>query len=87
MSSTYQLYMLQTGFVLQRNLTKIEGNVSELEAKLKHEQEKFKTYNKDLKEAEKRYVSRQLEAHLWSSALAYSESMMCKQSMSSLSLT
>lgn len=42
--------------VLQRNLNKIESNVVELEAKLKHEQEKFKTYNKDLKEAEKRYA-------------------------------
>ena len=40
--------------VLQRNLNKIESNVAELEGKLKHEQEKFKTYNKDLKEAEKR---------------------------------
>lgn len=40
--------------MVQRNLTKIEGNVGELEAKLKHEQEKFKTYNKDLKEAEKK---------------------------------
>ena len=39
---------------MQRNLNKIEGNVKELEAKLKHEQDKFKTYNKDLKEAEKR---------------------------------
>ena len=28
--------------------------MNELEAKLKHEQEKFKTYNKDLKEAENR---------------------------------
>lgn len=43
---------------MQRNLTKIEGNVRELEAKLKHEQDKFKTYNKDLKEAEKRYICR-----------------------------
>ena len=43
---------------MQRNLTKIEGNVRELEAKLKHEQDKFKTYNKDLKEAEKRHVHR-----------------------------
>lgn len=42
--------------VLQRNLNKIESNVAELEAKLKHEQEKFKTYHKDLKEAEKRYA-------------------------------
>ncbi len=40
--------------MVQRNLTKIEGNVGDLEAKLKHEQEKFKTYNKDLKEAEKK---------------------------------
>ncbi len=40
--------------MVQRNLTKIEGNVGELEAKLKHEQEKFQTYNKDLKEAEKK---------------------------------
>ncbi|KAL0027544.1 hypothetical protein WJX77_009918 [Trebouxia sp. C0004] len=39
----------------QRNLTKIEGNVGDLDAKLKHEQEKFKTYNKDLKEAEKKF--------------------------------
>ena len=44
--------------LLQRNLNKIESNVVELEAKLKHEQEKFKTYNKDLKEAEKRYALR-----------------------------
>ena len=29
--------------------------MGELEAKLKYEQDKFKTYNKDLKEAEKRY--------------------------------
>ena len=43
---------------VQRNLTKIEGNVRELEAKLKHEQDKFKTYNKDLKEAENRHVHR-----------------------------
>lgn len=42
--------------VVQRNLDKIESNVAELEAKLKHEQDKFKTYNKDLKEAEKRYA-------------------------------
>lgn len=41
---------------VQRNLTKIEGNVRELEAKLKHEQDKFKTYNKDLKEAENRHA-------------------------------
>ena len=40
--------------MLQRNLNKIESNVAELEGKLKHEQEKFKTYNTDLKEAEKR---------------------------------
>ena len=40
--------------MVQRNLTKIESNVTQLEAKLKHEQDKFKTYNKDLKEAEKR---------------------------------
>lgn len=40
--------------MVQRNLTKIEGNVGELEAKLKHEQENFKTYDKDLKEAEKK---------------------------------
>ena len=40
--------------MVQRNLTKVEGNVGELEAKLKHEQEKFKTYNKDLMEAEKK---------------------------------
>ena len=43
---------------VQRNLTKIEGNVRELEAKLKHEQDKFKTYNKDLREAENRHVCR-----------------------------
>ena len=43
---------------MQRNLTKIEGNVRELEAKLKHEQDKFKSYNKDLKEAENRHVCR-----------------------------
>ena len=30
--------------------------MGQLEAKLQHEQEKFKTYNKDLKEAEKRYA-------------------------------
>lgn len=40
--------------MVQRNLTKIEGTAGELEAKLKHEQEKFKTYNMDLKEAEKK---------------------------------
>ena len=42
--------------VLQRNLNKIESNVAELEAKLKHEQEKCKTYNKDRKGAETRYA-------------------------------
>lgn len=51
-----QCVLLPALIDVQRNLTKIEGNVRELEAKLKHEQDKFKTYNKDLKEAENRYA-------------------------------
>ena len=39
---------------LQRNIDKIQSNLVELEAKLKHEQEKFQTYGQDLKDAEKK---------------------------------
>ncbi|KAK9829009.1 hypothetical protein WJX72_003379 [[Myrmecia] bisecta] len=39
----------------QRNLDTIERNLTELEAKLKHEQDKFRDYNRDLKTAEERY--------------------------------
>ncbi len=63
--------------MLQRNLTKIEGNVTELEAKLKHEQDKFKMYNKDLKEAEKRcacYVTPNVQ-HAWWACLVFERIM------------
>ena len=39
---------------VQRNLAKSEASVTELEAKLKHEQEKFQSYGEDLKHAEAR---------------------------------
>jgi outer membrane murein-binding lipoprotein Lpp len=38
----------------QRNIDKITSNLAELEAKLKHEQEKFAAYNTDLQKAEQR---------------------------------
>ena len=42
------------GCPVQRNLAKSEASVTELEAKLKHEQEKFQSYGEDLKQAEAR---------------------------------
>ena len=39
---------------VQRNLTKSEASITELEAKLKHEQEKFQSYGEDLEKAEAR---------------------------------
>lgn len=39
---------------MQRNIDKIQSNLKELEAKLQHEREKSKTYNEDLKIAEKK---------------------------------
>ena len=46
--------MTSTGLSVQRNIDKIASNLVELEAKLKHEQEKFQTYGQDLKDAEKK---------------------------------
>ncbi|BDA46592.1 Structural maintenance of chromosomes protein 4 [Coccomyxa sp. Obi] len=45
----------------QRNIDKIQSNLVELEAKLKHEQEKFQTYGQDLKDAEKKYETERKE--------------------------
>lgn len=38
----------------QRNIDKITENLTGLEAKLAHEQEKFRTYNEDLQTAEQK---------------------------------
>ena len=43
---------------VQRNLAKSEASVTELEAKLRHEQEKFQSYGEDLKQAEARCLAR-----------------------------
>lgn len=73
---------------MQRNLTKIEGNVRELEAKLKHEQDKFKTYSKDLKEAENRHVCRpDLLALFCCSIVVLACLHKCKQILSCLTFT
>ena len=42
--------------LMQRNIDKIAGNLAELEAKLKHEQDKHAAYSADLKAAEERCV-------------------------------
>lgn len=39
---------------VQRNLARSEASVTELEAKLRHEQEKFQSYGEALKQAEAR---------------------------------
>ena len=39
---------------VQKNIDKIQGNLAELEAKLKHEQEKFKSYSANMQDAETR---------------------------------
>ena len=39
---------------VQRNIDKIQGNLAELEAKLKHEQEKFESYSANMQDAETR---------------------------------
>lgn len=41
---------------MQKNIDKIQSNLAELEARLKHEQAKFKNYNVDMQEAETRCV-------------------------------
>lgn len=41
---------------VQKNIDKIQSNLAELNARLKHEQGKFKTYNVDMQEAEIRYI-------------------------------
>ena len=41
---------------MQRNIDKIAGNLAELEAKLKHEEDKHTAYSADLKAAEQRCV-------------------------------
>lgn len=38
----------------QKNIDKIQSNLAELDAKLKHEQGKFKAYGADMQEAEAR---------------------------------
>ena len=40
----------------QKNIDKIQSNLAELGTRLKHEQEKFKTYHVDMQEAETRYI-------------------------------
>ena len=39
---------------VQKNIDKIQGNLAELEAKLKHEQEKFRSYSANMQDAETR---------------------------------
>lgn len=39
---------------MQKNIDKIQSNLAELDARLKHEHGKFKTYNADMQEAEAR---------------------------------
>ena len=39
---------------VQKNIDKIQSNLAELDARLKHEQGKFKSYNGDMQEAESR---------------------------------
>ena len=41
---------------VQKNIDKIQSNLAELEARLKHEQAKFKNYNVDMQEAETRCI-------------------------------
>lgn len=48
---------------LQRNIDKIAGNLAELEAKLKHEQDKHAAFSEDLKAAEERCVPVSCPAH------------------------
>ncbi|CAK0785709.1 hypothetical protein CVIRNUC_008920 [Coccomyxa viridis] len=50
-ASLYQIF-LRDG---QKNIDKIQGNLAELEAKLKHEQEKFKSYSANMQDAETRF--------------------------------
>ncbi|EIE19557.1 RecF/RecN/SMC protein [Coccomyxa subellipsoidea C-169] len=45
----------------QRNIDKIASNLVELEAKLKHEQDKFQTYGQDLKDAESKFEAEKKE--------------------------
>ena len=40
--------------IVQKNIDKIQGNLAELEVKLKHEQEKFKSYSANMQDAETR---------------------------------
>ena len=39
---------------MQKNIDKIQGNLAELEAKLTHEREKFKSYSANMQDAETR---------------------------------
>jgi hypothetical protein len=52
--SSVHVMSLKRHLLVQINLEKISSNIEALEAKLVHEKAKFKDFNRDLKDAQKR---------------------------------